>query len=478
MLLTCDVKGLSSKSCALHKLRWKSVDPWLDENEARRKRNVAEDEKKKKSSAPAAPPPRKPSPVEQKVEEDDDEQKVEEDDVEALVMSMEPDGRRRCEASAAGGSGSSEDEAHRLKRAKSDESMEVRRDPVGIEEYVSFAVGKSKDMSGGSAASSSAGGGGGEFKVPGLMMRRTSSGASSIEGGGGWGFYEDFDSFLSRESVSRLDVSHDVDRVTPEYVLEDSLASQALWHSTAGKRPPQPTAERKRLEALWERNFEESQVEYDQQRQHQQQQQDVWTKQKLAGSSSVPLLREQSPFGTSVTKSWQCPACGELSSMMVHIPKYQVVKEGSFDIHAEYLVVVRLRFVTFGLWRRYSHFQRLADKIVSENRPIDFENTLGSWRCVKRRQRWFRCLDKDYITLKCFLLERFLHDAVFESDSSELFHDFLEIFIPDESNDENFDQDAGHSATESTRRAKKEKASKALAPSNKASASVASLAHH
>jgi len=156
----------------------------------------------------------------------------------------------------------------------------------------------------------------------------------------------------------------------------------------------------------------------------------------------VPLLREQSPFGTSATKSWECPACGELSSMMVHIPKYQVVKEGSFDVHAEYLVVVRLRFVTFGLWRRFKDFQRLADQIVRENKPLDFENTLGSWRCVKRRQKWFRCLEKDYITLKCFLLERFLHDAVFESSSSELFLDFLEIQIPHDDLDDDLRGDA------------------------------------
>lgn len=122
--------------------------------------------------------------------------------------------------------------------------------------------------------------------------------------------------------------------------------------------------------------------------------------------------------------------------MMIHIPKYQIVQEGAFDIHAEYLVVVRLRFVTFGLWRRFKDFERLADSIVATNRPLEFENTLGSWRCVKRRQKWFRCLDKDYVVLKCFLLERFLHDAVFESTSSELFHEFLEIHLPDDDTDD------------------------------------------
>mmetsp|Transcript_9361 Transcript_9361/g.29842 ORF Transcript_9361/g.29842 Transcript_9361/m.29842 type:complete len:436 (-) Transcript_9361:520-1827(-) len=364
MLLTCDVKGVS-KSCALHKLRWKSTALAGEGSSS---------EGQGEGSSPTA---------------------------------KEEDGKK---------------EERSLKRAKSSEGSSV-----GIEAYGAVQVGR-RDSSNGSSSSARSG-----FGKLGGLMRRSSSGASSTgEGGGEWGFYEDCDSFFSRESASRLDLgSESLDRVTPEYVLEDSLASQALWHSTAGKRPPQPIAERKKFEALWAKNFEESEVDYAEFDAVDRLERPPWA--RLAETSHViPLLREQSPFGTSATKSWECPTCGELSSMMVHIPKYQVVKEGAFDVHAEYLVVVRLRFVTFGLWRRFRDFERLADKIVGENRPVDFENTLGSWRCVKRRQKWFRCLDKDYITLKCFLLERFLHDAVFESTSSDLFLDFLEIQIPDD----------------------------------------------
>ena len=52
---------------------------------------------------------------------------------------------------------------------------------------------------------------------------------------------------------------------TPEYVLEDSLASQALWHKTAGTRPAQPTHERKKFEEMWAQNFTASQVDYNEQ---------------------------------------------------------------------------------------------------------------------------------------------------------------------------------------------------------------------
>ncbi|CAM9883229.1 unnamed protein product, partial [Discosporangium mesarthrocarpum] len=38
-----------------------------------------------------------------------------------------------------------------------------------------------------------------------------------------------------------------------------------------------------------------------------------------------------------------------------------------------------------------------------------------------------RCLDRDYLILKTFLLERFLHDLVFESMSPNTVRDFLGV---------------------------------------------------
>ena len=56
-----------------------------------------------------------------------------------------------------------------------------------------------------------------------------------------------------------------------------------------------------------------------------------------------------------------------------------------------------------------------------------FQNSLFSWQCLRQRQRWFRCLDKDYLALKCFLLERFLHDVLFESRSPQLIATFAGV---------------------------------------------------
>jgi len=54
-------------------------------------------------------------------------------------------------------------------------------------------------------------------------------------------------------------------------------------------------------------------------------------------------------------------------------------------------------------------------------------NAITSWRLLKKRQRWFRCLDAGYLSLKVFLLERFLHDILFESSSPDMLRDFVGV---------------------------------------------------
>jgi len=56
-----------------------------------------------------------------------------------------------------------------------------------------------------------------------------------------------------------------------------------------------------------------------------------------------------------------------------------------------------------------------------------FVNAQRSWACVRRRQHCFRNLDVDYLTIKAFLLERFLHDALYEAPTAEVFNEFLDI---------------------------------------------------
>jgi hypothetical protein len=59
-------------------------------------------------------------------------------------------------------------------------------------------------------------------------------------------------------------------------------------------------------------------------------------------------------------------------------------------------------------------------------------NAITSWNLLKKRKRWYRCLDAGYLSLKAFLLERFLHDICFESTTATILRDFV-------SDEKNFD---------------------------------------
>ena len=75
------------------------------------------------------------------------------------------------------------------------------------------------------------------------------------------------------------------------------------WHSA---RPAQPAHERKRMEEIWAKQIAESQACKDFQE----------SKPIISNEKDVKILaRDASPFGTSVTKSWRCECCGELTSI-------------------------------------------------------------------------------------------------------------------------------------------------------------------
>jgi len=137
------------------------------------------------------------------------------------------------------------------------------------------------------------------------------------------------------------------------------------------------------------------------------------------------LMQADNIYGSAVTKSFYCAICNRISNTVVRIPKFQIVKRGG-QTHAEFLVVVNIGSFTFGVWRRYSEFRELAESLaVSKEKRGEFANSLFSWQCLNHRKRWFRCLDKDYLTLKCFLLERFLHDFVYESSEANCMYAFI-----------------------------------------------------
>lgn len=237
----------------------------------------------------------------------------------------------------------------------------------------------------------------------------------------------------------------------PFYILESSLETQQLWYSTAGRRPKQPAQEREYFERLWKANFEASSVHYkepvdlsggteissnssniNQPENHLSKKSRIKVRDTIHVSefNGEVLYRGKAPFSHSVSKSF---TDRHVSSMTIHIPSYRIFRSCSNSaLRAEFLVVVSLgspSTVTFGVWRRHSDFSNLAKSLQELNTKSGqsnvFKNALLSWDCVLQRKRWFKCLDTDYLSVKSFLLERFMHDLLFESQTPSLISSFL-----------------------------------------------------
>jgi len=187
-------------------------------------------------------------------------------------------------------------------------------------------------------------------------------------------------------------------------------------------------------------------------------------------ASMTVHVRGDNVFGTTVSKSFakskakNAPLEG-VDTVNISIASYRVVevsrktadgpcfwhqgwlsknkKQGKY---AQFLVIYREGSIrdTIGVWKRYSDFVELSRKVMeahiscgtvlasmsplSAAKETDVEhlpNAITSWRLLKKRQRWYRCLDAGYLSLKVFLLERFLHDILFESTTPRLLRDFV-----------------------------------------------------
>ena len=162
------------------------------------------------------------------------------------------------------------------------------------------------------------------------------------------------------------------------------------------------------------------------------------------------LIKGDNVFGTTVSKSFARHSHGGplvgVDTVNISVASFRVVERTGGKKYAQFLVVYREGSIrdTVGVWKRYSDFQALARKVAQANEgcaavmatvsPLSvteepeiehLPNAVTSWRLLKKRQRWYRCLDAGYLSLKVFLLERFLHDILFESSSPKLLRDFV-----------------------------------------------------
>lgn len=162
------------------------------------------------------------------------------------------------------------------------------------------------------------------------------------------------------------------------------------------------------------------------------------------------LVRGDNVFGTTVSKSFikknirRANGRPETVSVSISIGSYRVVESKKHGKYAQFLVIYcEGNFKeTIGVWKRHSDFDELSGTVTAGHEscasfhPLaitedhDHEmlpNAMTSWRLLKKRQRWYRCLDAGYLSLKIFLLERFLHDILFESSSPQILRDFVGV---------------------------------------------------
>lgn len=252
-----------------------------------------------------------------------------------------------------------------------------------------------------------------------------------------YGWYEDFETQSAYNSFTSDHTQKPLHRALtlpapanepPMYVLESSLETQQLWYSTAGRRPAQPTHEREHFEKMWSQNFETSEIKYNTV-DARPPQSPAKSLTRVSESQHEVMYRGKSPFSNSVTKSFSNQA---VPSMTIQLPYFRIVRDRHGVLFAEYLIMVSFGgrgSVAFGIWKRHSDFDRLAKTITEIDMralvPNTFKNSLLSWQCVLQRKRWFKSLDTEYLALKCFLIERFMQDLLFETHNAGILVDFL-----------------------------------------------------
>jgi hypothetical protein len=161
----------------------------------------------------------------------------------------------------------------------------------------------------------------------------------------------------------------------------------------------------------------------------------------------IVMVRGDNVFGTTVSKSFARPSPNVgVDTVNISIASYRVVESAKRGKYAQFLVIYREGSIrdTIGVWKRFHDFDELSHKVTQSHEgcaavianmsPLSMTeepesehlpNAITSWRLLKKRQRWYRCLDAGYLSLKVFLLERFLHDILFESSSPRMLREFV-----------------------------------------------------
>ena len=211
-----------------------------------------------------------------------------------------------------------------------------------------------------------------------------------------WGFYDNLKSDSETETINNC-------KNVPFWVLLEPIDFQINWKNTAGKRPKQKQKERRYYEKIWLKQ------------------------------TKMPLLNKNSLNSTNIYSNPYSKLCvrsfDKYGQYGVQIPCYRISSEiyyffGIIPKHikyAEYLIIIKTPIYQYSKWYRYNDIKKLYRNIVNTQLSSNFEYANSSWCILNNRLKLFKCLNIDYLNNKCYLIERVLHDILFE------LNDFIKI---------------------------------------------------
>ncbi|CAM9858913.1 unnamed protein product [Ascophyllum nodosum] len=129
----------------------------------------------------------------------------------------------------------------------------------------------------------------------------------------------------------------------------------------------------------------------------------------------------------TATKTFRQSKHGFPEAYALAIGSTRVIRVSPFASHAEYQVLLSTKHGVYKSWKRYSDFKLLAEYAKISN----LEQTAMVWKELQQTQRWFRCLEANYLKTKCELLEKFLAQLLFDVPTPALLLTFVGAQQPD-----------------------------------------------
>eukprot|EP00904_Undaria_pinnatifida_P000914 jgi/Undpi1/10823/HiC_scaffold_3.g01352.m1 len=129
----------------------------------------------------------------------------------------------------------------------------------------------------------------------------------------------------------------------------------------------------------------------------------------------------------TATKTFRLANHGRPEPYAIAIGATRVLRVSSYASHAEFQVLMSTKDEMYKSWKRFSDFKLLAEYA----KISDLRDTVTVWREIQQTQRWFRCLEANYLKNKCMLLEKFLAQLLFAVPTPSLLLTFVGAQQPD-----------------------------------------------